>query len=322
MNDNNLKAKFNYFLESIKRGFLAIFKAETYRKLLEAMQTWKFWRAFILYVITISLFLVFMFPLYMIVINAAKSGPEIVASPMALPKDLANIFRNVNEILVRDNVNYYRSFVYSVIITTLSLVAIGILSSMAAWVLVRTKKWYSTVIFMIFLSGMVIPFQVVMLPLVSLLQQLKNLTGIPFKDTIYGIVLAYIGFGAPLSIFMFHGFIKSIPIDIEEAAIIDGCTKPQVFFKIILPVLKPIFVTMLVLNGMWIWNDYLLPLLILGKGGDIQTLPISVSNLAGFYDKEWGLILTAVLMAALPVVILFLFAQKHIIKGMTSGAIK
>jgi raffinose/stachyose/melibiose transport system permease protein len=258
----------------------------------------------------------------MVVINAAKAKTEIISSPMALPTQWNNIIRNVTDILGRDNVKYFSSFGYSVIITTLSLIAIGVFSAMAAWVLVRTKTWYSTAIFMLFLSGMVIPFQVVMLPLVSLLQQIKDLTGIPMKDTVYGIVLAYIGFGAPLSIFMFHGFIKSIPMDIEEAAIIDGCSKPQVFFRIILPILKPVFVTMLVLNGMWIWNDYLLPVLILGKGGDIQTLPLAVANLAGFYDKEWGLILTAVLMAALPVVILFLFAQKHIIKGMTSGAIK
>lgn len=175
---------------------------------------------------------------------------------------------------------------------------------------------------MFFLAGMVIPFQVVMLPLVRLLETLRQVTGIPFKDTYYGVILAYIGFGTPLSIFMFHGFIKSIPLDIEEAAIIDGCTKPQVFFKIVFPILRPVFVTMLVLNGMWIWNDYLLPVLIIGLGGDVKTLPLSVANLAGFYDKEWALILTSVLMAALPVFILFLFAQKHIIKGMTSGAIK
>ena len=200
--------------------------------------------------------------------------------------------------------------------------AIGIFSAMAAWVLVRTKKSYSLIIFMVFLSGMVLPFQVVMLPLVRLMQSLKDITGIQFLDTYHGIILAYIGFGAPLSVFLFHGFIKSIPMDIEEAAIIDGCTKAQVFFKVILPILKPIFVTLLVLNGMWIWNDYLLPILVLGAGGEIQTLPLTVSMLAGNYDKEWSLILTSVLMAAAPVVILFLFAQKHIIKGMTSGAIK
>lgn len=266
--------------------------------------------------------LLFFFPFAMVIINAAKENSEIVRNPMAWPENFASIFTNVVEIIGRDNVDYFQSFGYSVLITVVSLLAIGVFSAMAAWVLVRTKKTYSVIIFLLFLSGMVVPFQVVMLPLVRLLQTLKDITGIPFRTTIHGVILAYIGFGAPLSVFMFHGFIKSIPMDIEEAAIIDGCSKPQVFFQIILPILKPIFVTMLVLNGMWIWNDYLLPVLVLGKGTAIQTLPLSVSNLAGFYDKEWNLILTSVLMASVPVVILFLFAQKHIIKGMTSGAIK
>jgi raffinose/stachyose/melibiose transport system permease protein len=241
---------------------------------------------------------------------------------MSLPADWANIGRNFLEIVGRDNIDYFSSFLNSVVITSVSLIAIGVFSGMAAWVLVRTKTKYSNWIFLIFLAGMVIPFQVVMLPLVRLLQELKNLTGIQFKDTYHGVVMAYIAFGAPLSVFLFHGFIKSVPIDVEEAAIIDGCTKPQVFFKIVLPILKPIFMTLLVLNGMWIWNDYLLPVLVIGLGGKTKTLPLSVANLAGFYDKEWGLILTSVLMAALPILILFFFAQKHIIRGMTSGAIK
>jgi raffinose/stachyose/melibiose transport system permease protein len=321
-NDKNFKSTINGILNKISEFLKSLGKKETYDRLFKYLFSWKFIKKIMLYIPTLTLFSLFMFPLYIVLINSAKSKTEIINTPLNFPTNISNLVTNVIEILTRDNVNYFSSFIYSVIITTVSIIAIGIFSAMAAWVLVRTKKWYSTVIFMVFLSGMVIPFQVVMLPLVSLLQQLKDFTGIPFKDTLYGIIVAYIGFGAPLSIFMFHGFIKSIPMDIEEAAIIDGCSKPQVFFKIILPVLKPIFVTMLVLNGMWIWNDYLLPLLILGKGGDIQTLPISVSNLAGFYDKEWGLILTAVIMAALPVIILFLFAQKHIIKGMTSGAIK
>ncbi len=273
-------------------------------------------------VLAIILLIVFFYPFYIIIINAAKSYNEIITDPLSLPENIFQIFSNAKEVMEKPNINYFSSFMYSVIITFVSLVAIGIFSAMAAWVLVRTKTRYSLIIFMIFLSGMVIPFQVVMLPLVRLLQTMKDITGIPFKGTVHGIILAYIGFGAPLSIFLFHGFIKSIPIDIEEAAIIDGCTKSQVFFKVILPILKPIFVTLLVLNGMWIWNDYLLPVLILGKGSSVQTLPLSVSMLAGNYFKDWSLILTSVLTAALPVVILFLFAQKHIIKGMTSGAIK
>lgn len=277
---------------------------------------------FPLEVLAFALMVIFFLPFILVLMNASKVGYEITLTPLALPTDWGNLISNIAEILTRPKINYFRAFINSTLITAVSLVAIGTLSAMAAWVLVRTKTRYSFIIFMFFLTGMVIPFQVVMLPLVRLLETLKQLTGIPFKDTYHGVILAYIGFGAPLTIFMFHGFIKSIPMDIEEAAIIDGCSRPQVFFKIILPILKPIFVTMLVINGMWIWNDYLLPLLVIGVGGNTKTLPLSVSSLAGFYDKEWGLILTSVLMAALPVLILFIFAQKFIIKGMTSGAIK
>lgn len=319
---NKLKEKFINLFNNLKKGIKNIFTKEAWRKLWKDMKTLKFWKYFLLYTLMFSLLIAYMFPLYLVFINSAKEKQELVLNPISFPDNLGNILVNVKEIIKLPKINYYQSFFYSLIITTVSLASIGVFSSMAAWVLVRTKKWYSTVIFFVFLSGMVLPFQVVMLPLVTLLQQLKDLTGIPFKDTVHGIILAYIGFGAPLSIFMFHGFIKSIPMDLEEAAIIDGCTQPQVFFKIILPILKPIFVTMLILNGMWIWNDYLLPLLVLGTGGDVTTLPLSVSNLVGTYDKEWGLILTSTLMTALPVVILFIFAQRYIIKGMTSGAIK
>lgn len=273
-------------------------------------------------IFAVILLLAFFFPFFLVIVNAAKNTQEIRLTPLSLPTDWINIYRNFIEIIGRDNIDYFQSFFNSLAITTTSLIAIGVFSSMAAWVLVRTKTKYSFFIFMFFVAGMVIPFQVVMLPLVRLLQTLKSMTGIPFKDTFHGVILAYIGFGAPLSIFLFHGFIKSIPIDIEEAAIIDGCSKTQVFFRVVLPILKPIFVTLLVLNGMWIWNDYLLPVLVIGLGGDWKTLPLSVANLAGNYEKEWGLILTSVLMAALPILILFFFAQKHIIKGMTSGAIK
>jgi raffinose/stachyose/melibiose transport system permease protein len=276
----------------------------------------------LLEVFSIALLIAFFFPFFLVIVNSAKPMSEIRLRPLTMPDNWSNLYYNFIEILGRRNVDYFRSFFNSVIITTTSLVAIGISSAMAAWVLVRTKTKLSFWIFMFFLAGMVIPFQVVMLPLTRLLQTLRNQTGIPFKDTFHGVVLAYVGFGAPLSIFLFHGFIKSIPVDIEEAAIIDGCSKAQVFFKVVLPILKPIFVTLLVLNGMWIWNDYLLPVLVIGLGGDMKTLPLSVANLAGNYEKEWGLILTAVLMAALPILIMFFFAQKHIIRGMTSGAIK
>jgi raffinose/stachyose/melibiose transport system permease protein len=177
-------------------------------------------------------------------------------------------------------------------------------------------------LFLFIISGLVIPFQIVMLPIVELSRIIEQTIGINWKDTHHAVIIAYMGFGAPLSVFLFHGFIKSIPIDIEEAAIIDGCSRPEVFFRVVLPILKPIFVTLLVLNGLWIWNDFLLPLILIGTGGSTKTIPLAVANFAGAYVIQWNLLLTALVLSAIPVIILFLFAQKYIIKGMTSGAIK
>lgn len=275
-------------------------------------------------IISVLLLILFFMPIIIVLINVGKADNNaIILDPLGLPQNyLSNFLNNIDRILTHRQIRYFSSFGYSLLITTLSLTAIGIFSSMAAWVLVRTKTKYSKAIFFLFLSGLVIPFQVVMLPLVRLLQDITNITGIPMKETVHGIVLTYVGFGAPLSVFMFYGFIKSVPLEIEEAAIIDGCNQSQVFFKVVFPILKPIFVTMLVLNGLWIWNDYLLPVLVLGVKNPVQTLPLSVGVLAGLYTKDWPLILTQVILAAIPLLILFLFVQKHIIKGMTSGAIK
>ncbi len=178
------------------------------------------------------------------------------------------------------------------------------------------KQKYQDLSFYFFLSGLIIPFQVVMFPLVALFRMIYEATGLRMLRTYHGMIFAYIGFGTPLSVFMFHGFIKSVPLELEEASTIDGCTKPQTFFKIILPILKPIFVTVIILNGIWIWNDFLLPSLILGIGQDIQTIPLAIMAFAGSFVKKWDLIMTAVLMAAIPIIVGFLLAQKHIIKGM------
>ncbi len=268
------------------------------------------------------LLLLFLFPFYIVFINTSKPNILITDTPLALPESWGTMFTNMQTIFDDTRMRYFSSLFNSLIITSFSLVLIGVSSGMAAWVLVRTKTRLSMTLFLFIISGLVIPFQVVMLPLVSLLETLRSFTGFGWRDTHHAVIIAYMGFGAPLSVFLFHGFIKSIPMDIEEAAIIDGCSRPQVFFKIILPILKPIFVTLLVLNGMWIWNDFLLPLLIIGRGGSTQTLPLAVANLAGAYVRQWNLLLTALVLSAIPIIILFIFAQKHIIKGMTSGAVK
>ena len=273
-------------------------------------------------IIAFTLLIIFLIPFYLVLINSSKTVTALTADPLSWPSSWLHLWDNVVYIITNETLGYGRAFLSSILITTTSLILIGVGSAMAAWVLVRTKTKLSFIIFMLIISGLVIPFQVVMLPLVRLLSTVTEVTGIPMRDTYHATILAYMGFGAPLSVFLFHGFIKSVPKDIEEAAIIDGCSKPQVFFKVVLPILKPIFVTLLILNGMWIWNDYLLPLLIIGSNGDTQTIPLAISTFQGTYSVAWDLMLTSVLLAALPVIILFLFAQKYIIKGMTSGAIK
>lgn len=271
---------------------------------------------------TILVFLVFMFPFMILIMNSAKDAFSITQYPMAWPENWSMIFKNMNTIWNSSNIRYPSSFMYSVSITVISLLVITFFSSQAAWVLVRNDNKTSKFIFLMFVAAMVIPFQIVMFPLLSWYRTIYVVTGIKLLRTQWGLILAYLGFGVSLSIFMFHGFIKSIPFELEEAATIDGCKKHEVFYKIISPLLKPIHATVLILNGIWIWNDYLLPLLILGKGNKVQTLPLAVATFAGAYVKQWDLILTAILMAIVPIIVFFLFAQRYIIKGMVAGSIK
>ncbi|MCX7694782.1 MAG: carbohydrate ABC transporter permease [Caloramator sp.] len=276
----------------------------------------------LLQLLTLILFLITIFPFFIVIINSAKSSLEIVTNPIKLPDRWMQLFVNIKTIWTNPNIRYASSVYTSVIITVFSLITIALFSAMAAWVLVRRKTKLSNFIFLLFVSGLIIPFQVVMFPLVSFFRMINEAIGLPMLRTYHGMIFAYIGFGAPLAVFMFHGFIKTIPLELEEAAWIDGCTKPQIFFKIILPILKPIIVTICILNAIWIWNDFLLPSLVLGIGQNIQTIPLAIAAFAGSFVKKWDLIMTAVLMAATPIVIGFLLGQKHIIKGMISGSIK
>ena len=273
-------------------------------------------------VLSAVLFLVFLFPFFLVLINSAKGSFEITQYPMSLPTDWMNIFKNAAAIWTSVNLHYPSSFLSSIIITASSLVLLNLLSAQAAWVLVRTKTRTSAAIFLVFIAAMVIPFQIVMFPLLTWFRQIAAVTGIRLLRSYTGILLAYVGFGLSMSIFMFHGFIKSVPLELEEAATIDGCRRHEVFYRIIFPILKPIHATVLVLNGIWIWNDFLLPLLVLGKGNAVMTIPLAVANFAGAYVKQWDLILTAILMAMVPIIIFFLAAQKFIIKGMVAGSIK
>jgi raffinose/stachyose/melibiose transport system permease protein len=272
--------------------------------------------------LTLGLMAFFIAPLILVLINAAKTNNEIISHPLALPQNWGVLITNITSILNNVNIRYSQALVNSIVITFFSLAGITIFSAMAAWVLLRTKTKLSTAIFMMFVAAMVIPFQVVMFPLVKWFGIFQQATGITMLRSYFGIIVAYIGFGSSMSIFMFHGFMKSIPHEIEEAAYMDGCGKIRTFFYIVLPILKPIYVTILILNGIWIWNDFLLPMLVLGKGTPVQTLPLAVNNFAGAFLVSWDLMMTAILMALIPVVFFFLSAQKHIIKGMVEGSVK
>jgi raffinose/stachyose/melibiose transport system permease protein len=282
---------------------------------------------FILEIIAIILFLLYMIPFALVVINAAKPSLKIIMDPLALPENPSQLIANIKTVIESPNVRYPSSFVSTIIITVVSVGLLVLISSMAAWVLVRTKTKLSNVIFMVFVAAMVIPFQVVMFPLISWFHLIEVKLGLfhtQFRllQNYPGIILAYLGFGSSLSIFLFHGFIKSVPLELEESANIDGCSKPATFFRIVFPLLTPITVTVIILNGIWIWNDYLLPLLVLGSGNTVQTLPLAVASFVGSFVKKWDLILTATLMTMLPIIIVFLILQKHIIKGIVDGAIK
>ena len=278
-------------------------------------------------IIAAILFLLYMVPFAIVFINSSKPTLLIITDPLALPENPSQLLTNIRAIVTHSNIRYPSSFISTVIITVVSVCLLVLISSMAGWVLVRTKTFLSNLIFLMFVAAMVIPFQVVMFPLISwfhIFEVSLGLARTPLRllQNYPGIILAYLGFGSSLSIFLFHGFIKSIPLELEEAATIDGCSKPGIFFRIVFPILTPIIVTVMILNGIWIWNDYLLPLLVLSSGGPVQTLPLAVAGFVGSFVRRWDLILTATLMTMLPVIIIFLILQKYIIKGMVEGSVK
>lgn len=256
------------------------------------------------------LLIIYMIPFYLTLINSFKSRREIFADTTGLPAEWS--FTNYIDAIEKTNMG--NAFINSIIITSLSLVIIVLFSSMAAWALARTKTRMSKIIFYIFVAAMIVPFQAVMLPLVKWMSTLKLI------GNYLGIIFMYLGFGSSMSIFLYHGFINNIPLEIEEAAIIDGCSKWQVYRKIVFPLLKPITVTVMVLNGIWIWNDFLLPFLTIN--GKINTIPLAMNNFFGAFSKQWELAMAALVMAIIPIVIFYFFVQKHIIKGIVQGSIK
>lgn len=263
------------------------------------------------------LLIIYMVPFYLMLINSFKSRREIFDNTTDLPSKWN--FSNYTAAIERMNMS--SAFINSLIITALSIILIVLFSSMAAWTLARTKTKTSKVIFYLFVSAMIVPFQAVMLPLVKWMGMM-HIDAINFNmlGTHYGLIFMYIGFGSSMSIFLYHGFINNIPLEVEEAAIIDGCNKWQLYYKIVFPLLKPITVTVMVLNGIWIWNDFLLPFLTIN--GKINTIPLAMNNFFGAFSKQWELAMAALILAVIPIIIFYFFVQKYIIKGIVQGSIK
>lgn len=261
-------------------------------------------------IIGLILALIWLSPFYIMIVNSFKTKKEMFTDVLSLPEALN--FDNYVEAF--EQLDFLTTLFNSVLITVVSVGLIIIFSSMAAYALSRNKSKMSTVFFFIFVAAMLIPFQSVMVPLITVFGKFEMLNRA-------GLIFMYIGFGCSLSIFLYHGTLKSISQSLDEAATIDGANKWQIFWHIIFPMLKPISITVGILNTIWIWNDYLLPSLVINQEG-MQTLPLKMFFFFGEYTKQWHLALAGLTLAIIPVIIGYFFAQKQIIKGVAEGAVK
>lgn len=252
-------------------------------------------------------------PVGFLIINSFKSHSEIIASPMSFPISW-NFSYMENAI---EKINFFFALGVTFIVTVLSVALIVLASAMAGWVTARAKTKTSSILLYMFTAAMLIPFQAVMYPLLNIFENigLKN---------IFGLIVMYGGFGLSLSIFLYHGFVKSIPSSIEEAALIDGAGMFQTFFSVVFPLMKSTTATVVILNSMWIWNDYLLPFLVIGNSaGRTLTLELYFAKMtSGQFGNPWELIFPAVFVSIIPIVVVFLVLQKHIVRGISDGAVK
>lgn len=256
----------------------------------------------------------FLIPIVIVVLNSFKSKFSIMGSPFSLPigESFVGLTNYINGAKSADIIP---SFGRSLFITVLSVAVIVLFTSMTSWYIVRRKSVFTKIIYYLFVFSMIVPFQMVMYTMVY------TATSLSLNNPI-GIILVYLGFGAGLSVFMLSGFIKSIPLELEEAAEIDGCNPLQTFFRVVFPILKPTAITVAILNAMWIWNDYLLPYLVLGTGN--KTLPVAIQlAMQGAYGAvDWGGFMAMLVLAILPIVVFYLLCQKYIIEGVIAGAVK
>lgn len=264
------------------------------------------------YLVAIIIAILFLVPLYIVLVSSFKDQAQIMLNPFGLPKTFifANYITGINR------VGFFQALGLSLWITIASVIVIVLFTSMTAWIITRVKTKLSKIIYYAFIVSMIVPFQLVMFPLVYTSSNWFNL------DNPLGIVLIYLGFGSGLSVFLFCGFIKSIPISIEEAAMIDGCNPIKTFFYVIVPLIKPILITVSILNVMWIWNDFLLPYRVLDISS-FKTIPIAIQYLKdGYGGIEYGPMTALIVLSIIPIVIFYLALQKYIINGVIAGAVK
>ncbi|WP_141506575.1 carbohydrate ABC transporter permease [Paenibacillus luteus] len=268
-------------------------------------------KLFITEAVMVIVGLLFLAPFYFLLVNSVKPFGEIMSNSASWPQ----VFKWENYSRAWELTRFPEAFTNSMIITVVTVVLTALISSMGAYRMVRANTRFNRILFMLFVAAMVIPFQSIMIPLLKVV----NMLGV--NNSMVGLIMCYLGLGAPLSLFLFHGFIKAIPLEIEEAATVDGCNPITVFFRIVLPLLKPMLMTVIILNCLWVWNDYLLPSLILQKP-DMRTIPLATFAFFGQYTKQWDLALPALVLGIAPIVAFFLLLQRYIVEGVAAGSVK
>lgn len=268
----------------------------------------------VIFFVLLALSVLFLVPIIIVIINSFKSRIYISSQPLKLPnaETFVALENYINGVTSSD---FFLAFLRSLFITVVSVILIVLFASMAAWYIVRSNSKITKGIYYMLVFSMIVPFQMVMYTMTYVTNR-ANL------DNVFGITFVYLGFGAGLSVFMLCGFIKSIPLEIEEAAMIDGASPIQAFFTVVFPMLKPTAITVAILNTMWIWNDYLLPYLVLGS--DKKTIPVAIQlAMQGAYGStDYGGFMAMLVLAIVPIIIFYIFCQKYIIKGVVAGAVK
>ena len=267
----------------------------------------------VFFFLLLLLAVLFVFPVFIVLLNSFKLKFSIATAPFVFPNG-TTFSKLENYVTGINSTGFLSAIGWSLFITVFSVAIIIVFTSMTAWYIIRVKSKGTKILYYALVFSMIVPFQMVMFTMSKIANTLS-------LDNPIGIIFIYLGFGAGLSVFMFSGFIKTVPQTIEEAATIDGCNTLEVFWLVVFPILKPTAITVAILNTMWIWNDYLLPYLVIGK--DYKTIPIAVQYLKGGYGSvDMGAMMAMLVLSIIPVVVFYLVCQKYIIKGVAAGAVK